>query len=135
MLKQGIRMLLTAMLVSVLLTSAGCGKNNTGNNAEGLSAKSYKNDGYLGMTNAHPQLPGHHVVTNYSRDNVTMTQAIQNLRGVAGSTVTFNGADAYVTIKRKAGMLAREVPTMEQQAATVLRFNYPRYTIHVTSIK
>lgn len=134
MLKQRTRVLLAVVLVSVLIALTGCGNNN-GKNAERFTARSYKNDGYLGMTNAHPRLPGHHMVTDYSNDNVSMNQAIKNIRGVAGSNVTFNGADAYVTVKLTPGLLAREVPTVEQQVGTVLRFNYPRYTIHVTSMK
>jgi hypothetical protein len=64
-----------------------------------------------------------------------MKRAIKNVPGVTDSNITFNGADAYVTIKLAPGLAAREIPTVEQQAATVLRFNFPRYTIHVKSMK
>lgn len=120
--------------VCALLILSGCG-NNAKTNSNGMKAKSYANDGYLGRANSNPSLPGHHIVTNYDRDNRSMRDAIRKVPGVADSTITFNGADAYVTIKLAPGLKAREIPTVEQQAATVLRFNYPRYTIHVKSMK
>jgi hypothetical protein len=124
----------TFALLSAAVLASGCG-NNSGANSNGVRSQGYSDDGYLGMTNNRPRLPGHHTVTNYGVDNVSMREAIENVPGVADSNITFNGADAYVTIKLEPGLLAREIPTVEQQAATVLRFNYPRYTIHVTSMK
>jgi len=118
----------------VLLTLSGCANNGKAN-PNGLKAQNYGNDGYLGRANSDPSLPGHHIVTNYNTDNRTMREAIRKVPGVADSSITFNGADAYVTIKLAPGLQAREIPTVEQQAATVLRFNYPRYTIHVKSMK
>jgi hypothetical protein len=117
-----------------LMIAAGCGTNGV-NNANGVKTQSYRDDGFLGITNSHPNIPGHHMTRDYNVDNQLMAQSIKNLPGVAGSYVTFNGADAYVTIKLKPGLQAREIPTVEQQAATVLRFNFPRYTIHVTSMR
>jgi hypothetical protein len=113
---------------------SGCG-NNDETKSNGVKAESIGNNGMRGMANNHSHLPGHHAVTDYDRDNASMKQAIKNLPGVSDSNVTFNGADAYVTIKLAPGLQAREIPTLEQQAATVLRFNFPRYTIHVTSMK
>lgn len=117
----------------LLLALTGCASNGKTNT--GVKTQSYKQDGYLGQTNTHPGLPGHHIVTDYGNDNISMRQAIKNVPGVADSTVIFNGSDAYVTIKLESGLSPREIPTVEQQAATVLRFNYPRYTIHVQSMK
>jgi len=117
----------------LLLILGGCANNGRVN--PGVKAQNYKPDGYMGQTNARPGLPGHHIVTDYRNDNISMKRAIKNVPGVADSNITFNGSDAYVTIKLAPGLSAREIPTVEQQAATVLRFNYPRYTIHVQSMK
>jgi hypothetical protein len=124
-------LLITA--ICSLTIAAGCA--NKGANNNGVKAQSYRDDGYLGITNSHPDIPGHHMMSDYNADNELMAQSIKNLPGVAGSNVIFNGAEAYVTIKLTPGLQAREIPTVEQQVATVLRFNFPRYTIHVTSIK
>jgi len=126
-------MISTMALISLLMLGSGCGRTTT--NLNGVKSQSYGADGYLGMSNSNPRLPGHHLVTDYHKDNASMRQAIKNLPGIADSNITFNGADAYVTIKLVPGLQAREIPTLEQQAATVLRFNYPRYTIHVRSMK
>jgi len=117
------------LAVCALMVSAGCGTHG------GVKTQSYKPDGYMGMTSTHPGLPGHHIVTDYATDNTSMRRAIKNVPGVVDSSITFNGADAYVTIKLAPGLAAREIPTVEQQAATVLRFNYPRYTFHVKSME
>jgi len=126
-------------LGALLIAGCAAGSNGTAGDGNvrsgGTKAQGYKQDGFLGQQNARPDLPGHHIVTGYANDNVSMREAIRNVPGVAGSTVTFNGAEAFVTIKLAPGLSAREIPTVEQQAATVLRFNYPRYTIHVKSAK
>jgi hypothetical protein len=120
-----------AVLCAMLLVT-GCGNSN---NSNGVKTQSYGNDGYLGRTNSYPKIPGHHMASTYDADSDLMMQSIKNLHGVRGSSVTFNGAEAYVTIKLKPGLLPREIPTVERQAASVLRFNFPRYTIHVRSMK
>jgi hypothetical protein len=129
--KQWKIIVLMVMVICSLMVAAGCGTRNS----NGVKTQSYGDDGYLGMTNSHPRIPGHHMMRDYNVDNELMAQSIKNLPGVAGSNVTFNGAEAYVTIKLKPGLQAREIPTVEQQVAAVLRFNFPRYTIHVSSIK
>lgn len=124
----------SAALCALLLAGCAAGGNGNAGNG-GVTAHRYKQDGYLGQQNARPDLLGRRSATGYANDSVSMREAIRNVPGVADSSVTFNGADAYVTIKLAQGLNAREIPTVEQQAATVLRFNYPRYTIHVTSVK
>lgn len=118
----------------LMIIMSGCGGGNT-RNSNGVKTQNYGDDGYLGMTNSYPKIPGHHMASNYNADNDLMRQAIRNLPGVNGTHVTFNGAEAYVTIKLTPGLQAREIPTVERQAASVLRFNFPRYTIHVRSMK
>jgi len=118
-------------VLCVLMIAAGCGKNN----GNGIKTKGYGDDGYLGLTNSYPKIPGHHMTSTYSNDDNLMKEAIRNVPGVAGSNVVFNGAEAYVTIKLAPGLQANEIPTVERQAAAVLRFNFPRYAIHVKSMK
>lgn len=130
-----------AVAACAILLAAGCGKNNNETNGaavtppNGVTAHNYKADGYLGVTNSYPKIPGHHMTSTYANDSAAMQEAIRNVPGVAGSRVTFNGADAYVTIKLAPGLNANETPTVESQAASVLRFNFPRFTIHVSSMK
>jgi hypothetical protein len=72
---------------------------------------------------------------NYANDANMMREAIRDIPGVAGANITFNGPEAYVTVKIRPDWDPRRVSTIERQAASVLRFNFPRYTIHVTSIR
>jgi hypothetical protein len=122
-----------ALAFAVLLAFgalAGCGgKGNA------VKQQNYPGDGFLGMTNTNPHIPGRHMALNYESDKRFMWEAIRDVPGVAGMSVTFNGADAYVTIKQRPDVSPRDVPTVERQAAAVLRFNFPRYNIYVKSIK
>lgn len=147
MLTQRKRMALIAAAACALLVASGCGNSNNNNNnggtssptgtatGTGVTAQSYKDDGYLGTTNSYPRIPGHHMASTYGNDSSAMSEAIRNVPGVAGSRVTFSGADAYVTIKIAEGLRPNEIPTVESQAASVLRFNFPRYTVHVSSMQ
>ncbi|WEK54503.1 MAG: hypothetical protein P0Y55_18550 [Candidatus Cohnella colombiensis] len=125
---------LAVVLVLTLLTGCGSG-NNGATNTNGVKTQSYKADGYLGMTNTYPKIPGPHMASTYSNDANAMRQAIADLPGIKGTSITFNGSEAYVTIKVDSTLNQNEVPTLERQAASVLRFNFPRYTIHMKSSK
>lgn len=137
---------LIAATACVLLVSSGCTNNgnnaNNSNNANnmdnannGVRAQNYADDGYLGRTNTNPRIPGHHMTSTYNNDGQAISEAIRNVPGVISSRTTFNGADAYVTIKVDPSLKPNEVPTVESQAASVLRFNFPRYTIHVSAMR
>ncbi|MFC5701294.1 hypothetical protein ACFPVX_08350 [Cohnella faecalis] len=118
-----------------LLTGCGVNKNTNTATEDGVKTQSYGDDGYLGMTNSHTKIPGRHMALNYKNDANMMAQSIRNLPGVAGTNVTFSGSDAYVTVKLAPSLADRDVPALERQAASVLRFNFPRYNIHVKSLR
>ncbi|MBB6735857.1 hypothetical protein [Cohnella zeiphila] len=124
---------LTACSLAVALFQAGCASGNS--NSSSIKSQSYANDGYLGTTNANPHIPGRHMALSYKNDAALIQEQIKNVRGVRGSRVNFNGTDAYVTILLTPGLNPTETPTVERQVASVLRFNFPRYTIHVSSSK
>ncbi|MEK0315410.1 hypothetical protein [Cohnella sp. 56] len=127
------KMLVAAALIAAALPIAGCGASG-GSNASSIKQQSYADDGLLGRTSSYPRIPGRHMALNYDNDFKMMSTTIKNLNGVAGSNVTFNGADAYVTVKLKPGLDAQQRQTVESQAASVLRFNFPRYNIHVSTV-
>ncbi|SFB59528.1 hypothetical protein SAMN05216312_115109 [Cohnella sp. OV330] len=128
-----LNMLLAAALLAASLPIAGCGVSG-GSNSSSIKQQSYADDGLLGRTSSYPRIPGRHMALNYDNDYKMMSTTIKNLNGVAGSQVTFNGADAYVTVKLKQGLDAKQRQTVESQATTVLRFNFPRYNIHVSTV-
>ncbi|CAM3988692.1 hypothetical protein COLU111180_18205 [Cohnella lubricantis] len=129
-----IRVLLTSLALTLAISGAiaGCGNQQQ---SSSIKSQSYANDGYLGQTNANPHIPGRHMALSYKNDGVLMADAIKNVRGVRSSAVTFNGAQAYIRIKLDPGLSAQDTSRVEKEAASVLRFNFPRYTVHVTSYK
>jgi len=128
--RNSMKWLLAAALVAAALPIAGCGMSG-GSSSSSIKQQSYADDGLLGRTSSYPRVPGRHMTLNYDNDYKMMSTSIQNLYGVAGSHVTFNGADAYVTVNLKPGLDAQQRQAVERQATTVLRFNFPRYNIHV----
>ncbi|MBB6675566.1 hypothetical protein [Cohnella nanjingensis] len=120
-----------ALAASLSLAGLASGCGNMGHNANKVKTQSYGDDGFLGRTNSYPKIPSRHMALNYDNDYKLMTQSIKGVPGVTGAKVTFNGADAYVTVKTAKGLKANEIPTVERQVASVLRFNFPRYNIHV----
>ncbi|MDG0809391.1 hypothetical protein [Cohnella rhizosphaerae] len=128
-----LNMLLIAALAAAALPVAGCGSSG-GSNSSSIKQQSYADDGLLGRTSSYPRIPGRHMTLTYDNDAKLMSTSIQNLNGVAGSRVVFNGADAYVTVTLKPGLDAQQRQTVENQATTVLRFNFPRYNVHVSTV-
>ncbi|MBW5448703.1 hypothetical protein GE107_21905 [Cohnella sp. CFH 77786] len=130
-------MLIAGALIGTIALAAGCNTagNKAGMNNNGPRAQSYSDDGYLGMTNTYPRIPGRNMTLTYANDANLMRDAIRDVRGVAGANITFNGPEAYVTLKLDPGVDARRIPTVERQAASVLRFNFPRYVVHVSSMR
>jgi hypothetical protein len=145
--KAGISRLAAALLLgSVLVAASGCnnpthtsrGENNpngANGNDNGVKTQDYGDDGYLGTTRAYPVIPGHRRTLNYPAQTASMQDSIRDVRGVAGANITFSGTDAFVTVRLHPAVAPREVSTVEREVASVLRFNFPRYTIHVTSLR
>ena len=113
--------------------AGGCAQGGFGKNSN-MNPRQFSNDGYLGTTNANPHIPGRYMSLTYDNDAKLMRQVLRDVDGVAGANITFNGANAYVTLKLKPGIDAKRVPTIERQAAAVLRFNFPRYDVFVKSV-
>lgn len=69
-------------------------------------------------------------------DARAMWALVRNIRGVADMDVRFSGADAYVTLVVRNDLQPREIPSVEKQVATTLRFHFPRYVFHMqTTVK
>jgi hypothetical protein len=64
-------------------------------------------------------------------DKRAMWEIVRHIRGVADMDVRFSGADVYVTLVVRDDLQPREVPSVEKQAATALRFHFPRYVFHM----
>ncbi|MFB9330672.1 hypothetical protein ACFFSY_32430 [Paenibacillus aurantiacus] len=123
--------LLAVMLLATALVASGCGRGNDGN--RGPQAQSYGNDGYLGLSNSNP-----HLLTrsgsqlNYRSDAGLATQQLKTLKGIQQMSISFQGPHLYVTIRPKPGV---DEMQLRHRAIGLLRYNMPRYTIHVNTVK
>lgn len=124
--------LLAVMMLAAALLAAGCSGNNDNGN-RGTKAQSYGNDGYLGLSNSNP-----HLLTrsgtqlNYRSDAGLATQQLKTLKGIQQMSISFQGPHLYVTIRPKPGV---DEMQLRHRAIGLLRYNMPRYTIHVNTVK
>ncbi|WP_274648517.1 hypothetical protein [Paenibacillus humicola] len=110
----------------LLLGAAACGNANPSNN---MNAKSYGHDGYMGLSNSNPHLPnpnGNQL--NYGDDARFAERKLKEIGGVQRVSMTIFGTDLYVSIEPKPGV---DEAQLRNEAIAVLRFNMPRYNVHV----
>lgn len=133
--RAAVRIVPALLLAAALSLFSGCAGSNSANTGNGIRTQNYGSDGYLGTSNANPHIHGRNMTVSDANAADMMRRAIGDMRGVIGANIAFNGPDAFVTLKVDPGIDAMKVPTIEREAATILRFNFPRYTIHVRSLR
>lgn len=89
-------------------------------------------DNLLGR-NQNPHLPGRHYVLNKAYDIRDIRRMAESVPGVERARVTFNGANAYVSLDLVPNITASEARQIEQQVIASLRNKAPRYDFHITS--
>ncbi|BBH23159.1 hypothetical protein Back11_45040 [Paenibacillus baekrokdamisoli] len=125
------KLLLTALSVLAAISLSACGGNKDSTN--NYNTNSYGNDGYLGLSNSNPHLPNRNgQFLNYDSDGKFAQQQLKKVDGIAKATMMFQGPNLYVTIKPKPGYDEAKV---RSKAISTLRYNMPRYTVHVNSIR
>lgn len=122
---------LTALALLAAISLTACG--NTKNSSNNYNSNSYGNDGYMGLSNSNPHLPNRNgQFLNYSDDGKFAKKQLKNVYGIADATLMFQGPNLYVTIKTKPGYDEAQV---RQKAISTLRYNMPRYTVHVNTVR
>ncbi|EXX85991.1 hypothetical protein BG53_06740 [Paenibacillus darwinianus] len=116
---------LLALMLAVLL--AGCGAR------ESERLKSYGNDGYMGLSNANPNLPRTGSAWSYRNDGELVKQLLRPMRGVSGSRVRFDANLMQVTLFVDGALSREETARLTAKARSVLASNFPRYEVKVTS--
>jgi len=121
--------LAVSALLSLLLAAA-CGDSGPNGSGSKSNANAYDNDGYLGITNANPNLqtgPSYHT---YQVDTDMMRQAVGKIGGVRNVRIVTNGANANVelTVDRNAADPER----IREEALKALQHEVPRYNFKVT---
>ncbi|QHW31976.1 hypothetical protein GZH47_14935 [Paenibacillus rhizovicinus] len=120
------RILLGTLALATAISLAGCGNKDETNN---YNTKSYGHDGYMGLSNSNPHLPNRNgQFLNQDTDGDFAQTKLKQVPGVGKATILFQAPDMYVTITPKKGFDSAQV---KEKATSVLKFNMPRYDVHV----
>jgi hypothetical protein len=112
-----------------LMGLTACGNNNV--TGDGQQIKQYDNDGYLGLTNTNPNLPGTYSHHTYQDDVRLIHQAALSVPGVKDTQVTLGNAVAHVKLELADDVPASEIDRIKQAALSAITYNMPRYTVTV----
>jgi len=113
-----------ALSITLVVALGACSKKNGG-----PTAQSYGNDGYMGLSNSNPHLPNKNgSYLNYGEDSDFAKEKLEEIGGIASMNIVFQGINLYVTLKPKQGV---DEAYLRQKAISVLRYNMPRYIVHV----
>lgn len=119
------RLLWLGLFGSVLLViMSGCGQNASDR------VKSYRNDGYMGLTNTNPNLLNRSG-TLYDQDIEMVGQLLKPIRGIENTSVGFNGDNMNVALRVDGDLTEKERTAMRAEAQSLLQSNFPRYDVHV----
>ena len=118
-----------ALLAAISLSACGSTKNSSNN----YNSNSYGNDGYMGLSNSNPHLPNRNgQFLNYRDDGKFAKKQLKKVYGIADATLIFQGPNLYVRIKTIPGFDESQV---RQKALLMLRYNMPRYMVHVNTVR
>ncbi|ALS25648.1 hypothetical protein IJ21_02040 [Paenibacillus sp. 32O-W] len=120
------------IVLSLPLLLAGCQNNDA---RTGPTAKSYGNDGHLGMVNSNPLLPGRQPHFDYRAQADFVKQKLQSLNGIESSRITFHGPHLYVTLKPSKDLDDEGVRELGSKAQAMLEYNMPTYRVHVKTAR
>jgi hypothetical protein len=109
----------------------GCGNNKV--TGDGQQIKQYDNDGYLGLSNTNPNLPGTYSHHTYQDDVRLIHQAAISVPGVKDTRVTLGNAVAHVRLKLADDVPKQEIERIKQAALSAITYNMPRYTVTVST--
>jgi hypothetical protein len=116
--------------IALVLGLAACGNHNI--TGDGQSIKQYDHDGYLGLTNTNPNLPGQYSYHTYQQDVKLIHQAAISVSGVKDTTVTIGNATANVGLILDHTVSSDEANRIREEALRAISYNLPRYKVNVS---
>lgn len=122
------RLALWGLMLAIVAVLTACG--STGNNANG--AKTYQDDGLLGITSANPNLVLNPTYHNYDTDINYMRQLVTRVDGVQDAVFQVQGALVRAQIKTKQQLSAADRQKLISNVYQQLSSNMPRYRFKVT---
>lgn len=105
---------------------AGCGAGDST-----VNERSYGNDGYMGLANAHPGILTNPRSRTYAADSRMMQKALAGIEGVERTRFIFNGGRVLVRLGVKEGLSETERDAIRREAEDILRKTAPRYSVKV----
>lgn len=123
---RSMRLALGAVALTAAITMTGCGNKDATNH---YNSNSYGHDGYMGLSNSNPHLPNRNgQFLNQDSDGDFAQRKLKEIPGLEKATITFQAPDMYVAVTPKKGYASADV---KAKALSVLKFNMPRYVVHV----
>ncbi len=124
--KKGLKLL--SFITILALIMVGCGEVQQPQ----TQTQSYQNDGYLGFTNANPNLHTSPTYHNRSKDQQMVRKALAGIKQVKSSRTFFNGSNAHVTIRVSKGLTTKQQSEVRADAYEAVQMMLPRYIVTVT---
>lgn len=113
------------MICLFALIAGGCANTNDDR------VKTYGHDGYMGLSNSNPNMPGRHTTINYETDGNMVEQVLRPIAGIRDTQVIFDGTNMHVNLRVNKNLSDAEVQQLLSTAQSVVEFNMPRYDVHV----
>ncbi|QYR21568.1 hypothetical protein KZ483_00425 [Paenibacillus sp. sptzw28] len=122
---------LAALILLVPLALSACGVTRDSSN--NMNAKSYGQDGYMGISNSNPRIPNRNgSFLNYGLDGEFVERKLKEVGGFEKYNLKFRGPNLYVTLTPAPGV---DEVQLRETVFTVLSSNMPRYTVHVKTAR
>jgi hypothetical protein len=125
MLKKG-RYYASVLLLCLLLVLTGCGQSGGQ-----PKAKAYSNDGYMGITDANPNIPTNRSFHTYAVDKSLVLQALQPISGIRSSRIIFRGPNLSVHLDLDPAIDTETAMRIKQTAFEAVSEMMPRYRVKV----
>ena len=91
----------------------------------------YRNDGYLGMTQTNPNLQTNPTERSHYEDTQVIRRTLMNLDGIKQVRSISNGPYVFVYLTPQEGLSEEQQEELRQSAEKALEFNNPRFEYKV----
>ncbi|MDF2815282.1 MAG: hypothetical protein K0Q81_1482 [Paenibacillus sp.] len=114
-----------SLIVAAVFAAEGCANSATD------QTKTYKEDGYMGMSNSNPNLPINPTYHGYQQDSNMMKDALSKISGIRDSRINLNGSHATIKLFLPKDATDADMARIKQEAEIELTKAAPRYQYYV----
>jgi len=116
--------LVCAVILMLSLALVACGR-------EAGDSQRYPDDGYLGMSNANPNLLPNASSRSYYANSQIIKRTLMSIDGIRQVSSIANGPHVFVYLTLEEGLSEAEKDQIRRKAEKALSFNNPRYDFKV----